>query len=75
MADQSNEMGMVERCFICAEPLIDGEMVLNDVSGGTGHRACFGEDREGHCNPDTGEPLAPDEPIPEGYSYKAEDGQ
>lgn len=60
----------VDRCFICAEPLKEGDIVLPDYDGGTGHRACFGEQREGFCNLETGEPLAPDEPLPEGYAYQ-----
>lgn len=62
----------IERCFICEVAFADGELVLNDASGGTGHRACFGEDRGGYCDLETGEPLTPDEPIPEGYPYKLE---
>lgn len=63
---------VIERCFICDAEFVEGDMVLNDVSGGTGHRACFGDDREGFCHLDTGEPLGTDEPLPEGYPYEKE---
>lgn len=61
-----------ERCFICNEPFKAGEMVLSDVTEGLGHRACFGEDREGYVNLQTGEPIGADEPIPTGWPYEPE---
>lgn len=64
----------VHRCFICDQPFLPGEMVLSDVNEGLGHRACFGEDREGYVKDlDTGEPLAPDDPIPAGEQYDPAD--
>lgn len=59
----------LHRCFICDKPFRAGELVLPDINEGLGHRACFGEDREGFCNLDTGEPLVADEPIPAGEPY------
>jgi len=60
-----------EACFICSIPFKAGDMVLNDVSGGTGHRDCFGDDRQGFVRSlDTGEPLRPDDPLPTGYVWK-----
>lgn len=56
-------------CFICREPILKGQMVLPDYTEGLGHRACFGDDREGFCNLETGEPLGPDEPLPTGEPY------
>lgn len=62
------------RCFICSQPLKAGEMVLPDVEEGLGHRECFGEDRTGYVKDvDTGEPLGPDDPIPAGFPYVAEE--
>ena len=63
----------IHRCFICGEPFKAGEMVLPDVTEGLGHRACFGDDREGFVNLDTGEAIEPDEPLPKGEPYNPED--
>lgn len=61
-------------CFICAEPFKAGELVLPDTTEGLGHRACFGEDRDGYTDDtDTCEPLGPDEPIPTGFPYVPEE--
>ena len=63
------------RCFICGEPILAGQTVLDDVNEGTGHRACFGEDRESFVSFDKDgepQPLGPDEPMPEGYLYEPE---
>ena len=59
-------------CFICREPIKDGDMVLDDVSGGVGHRDCYGNDRDGFVKDiDTGEPLGPNDPLPTGYRWSA----
>jgi hypothetical protein len=63
----------IHRCFICEQPFKAGELVLQDVTEGLGHRACFGEDRDGYVNLETGEPIGPDEPIPAGEPYKPEE--
>lgn len=64
------------RCFICAEPFKEGEMVLPDTTEGLGHRACFGEDRDAYVRDlDTGEPLGADEPLPAGEPYNPKDYQ
>ncbi|MCX5516177.1 hypothetical protein [Kaistia algarum] len=64
----------IHRCFICAEPFRRGEMVLPDIDEGLGHRACYGEDRDGYVKDiDTGEPLGPDDPIPAGEPYDPAD--
>jgi len=61
-------------CFICGKPFRKGQMVLPDTTEGLGHRACFGEDREGYVSDvGTGEPLGADEPIPAGEPYDPED--
>lgn len=66
-------MSEIDVCFICAKPLLAGELVLYDVTEGLGHRACFGEDRAGYVKDiDTGEPLGPDDPIPPGFPYEPE---
>lgn len=57
------------RCFICGEPFKPGDMVLPDINEGLGHRACFGDDREGFVNLNTGDPIGPDEPLPTGWPY------
>lgn len=71
-APPAQEETLVDRCFICDIALVEGDIVLDDIEAGTGHRACFGDDREAYCNLATGEPLAPDEPIPDGYVYQSE---
>lgn len=58
------------KCFICREPILKGQMVLPDYTEGLGHRECFGSDRDGFCNLETGEPLGPDEPLPPGEPYE-----
>jgi hypothetical protein len=62
-----------DHCFICAAPLVEGQMVLPDMSGGLGHRVCFGYDREGFVKDiETGEPLGPHDAIPTGFPYAPE---
>jgi hypothetical protein len=73
--DGWNPAGAVEvsRCFICSKPLYDGDMVLGDVSGETGHRDCYGDDRESFVRDiDTGEPLRPDDHLPNGYRWTSD---
>lgn len=61
-------------CFICDRPFKTGELVLMDITEGLGHRACYGDDREAFVRDlDTGEPLGPDEPLPTGFPYRAEE--
>lgn len=55
----------MERCIACDEPFLPSDRYLTDESGGFVHRACCGPEREGFTNGD-GEPLGPDDPIPEG---------
>jgi len=58
-------------CLICGIALKPGDLVLYDVSGETGHRACFGNDRDGFVKDvETGEPLGPDDPLPTGWEWK-----
>jgi len=64
--------GEALKCFICREPILKGQMVLPDYTEGLGHRECFGNDRDGFCNLETGEPLVPDEPLPPGEPYEPE---
>lgn len=59
-------------CFICEKPFRAGEMVLQDATEGLGHRACFGDDREGFVDLVTGDPLPADAPLPTGYPYEAQ---
>ena len=58
-----------EICFACEEPLLPGQLVLQDAEEGLMHRACCGPERDAFCNLETGEPLGPDEPLPEGFPY------
>ncbi|MFG1255930.1 hypothetical protein V5F79_01295 [Xanthobacter flavus] len=62
--------GEALKCFICREPILKGQLVLPDYTEGLGHRECFGSDRDGFCNLETGEPLGPDEPLPPGEPYE-----
>lgn len=55
----------VERCIACVEPMLIGQRYYADVSGGWLHSDCAGPEREGFCDLGTGEPLGPDEPIPD----------
>lgn len=57
-----------ETCIACDIAFKDGDMVLNDESGGALHTACCGPERESYVN-GNGEPLGPDDPIPEGYRW------
>lgn len=59
-----------ETCIACDVAFKDGDRVLNDASGGALHAACCGPERESYTN-GNGEPLGPDDPIPEGYIWKA----
>jgi hypothetical protein len=59
----------LERCIACGGVLLDDDMVYNDESGGTIHARCCGPERESYCNPETGDPLKDDEPIPPSYRY------
>lgn len=59
-------------CFICLKSINDGDMVLDDVTGGVGHRDCYGNDRDAFVKDlDTGEPLGPDDPLPKGYVWRS----
>ncbi len=57
-----------ETCIACAVAFKDGDMVLNDASGGALHVGCCGPERESYTNAD-GDPLGPDDPIPTGYAW------
>ncbi len=60
-----------ERCFICDIEFKPGDRVLDDVSGGVGHRACYGDDRESFVKDlDTEEPLGPNDPLPTGRVWE-----
>lgn len=57
-----------ETCIACDIAFKDGDLVLNDASGGALHAACCGPERESYTNA-AGAPLGPDDPIPEGYRW------
>lgn len=62
-----------ERCEICGTPVIAGQRVMQDVELGTVHAACCGPEREAYVKDvETGEPLGPNDPIPQGYVYQPE---
>lgn len=50
-----------EACIACNVPLVDGDMVYSESSGGCIHEACCGPGRESYVGID---PLKDDEPIP-----------
>ena len=56
-------------CFACGKPLLEGQLVLQDISEGLMHRACCGPEPEAFVNLETGEPLRPGDPLPEGLPY------
>lgn len=59
-----------ETCIARNVAFKEGDMVLDDVSGGSLHVACCGPEREGYVKDlDTEEPLGPDDPIPTGYAW------
>ena len=71
-AKQSTDDG-TDRCEICDNPLVAGQRVMQDVELGTVHAACCGPEREAYVNDvETGEPLGPNDPIPQGYVYEPE---
>lgn len=57
-------------CLACDEIIQDDDMVLDDVSGDTLHVRCCGPERESYVKDlETGEPVAPGDPIPTGYRW------
>jgi len=52
-----------ERCMACQRVLEPGDPVYDDASGGTLHAGCCGPERESYTL--GGEPLGPDDAIPE----------
>lgn len=61
---QWNRRADDECCMACGDVMRDGDAYLSDVSGGCLHAACCGPERESYAHLD-GEPLGPDEAIPE----------
>lgn len=53
-----------EFCLACDKPFQVGDRYYLDASGGEIHAACCGPEREAYTGPD-GEPLGPNDPIPE----------
>lgn len=58
----------IDTCIACAVPLVDGDMVYSDASGGCIHAACCGPERESYVGND-GEPLKDGDPIPEPWPW------
>ncbi len=61
-----------EACIACDVALKEGDPVYADIGGGYLHAACCGPEREGYVNLETGEPIGPDDPIPEPMKWTAE---
>ncbi|MBW8815560.1 MAG: hypothetical protein JF588_19235 [Caulobacterales bacterium] len=62
-----------ECCMACEEPFKEGDRYYLDVSGGSLHAACAGPEREGYVKDvGTGDPLGPDDPIPEPLIWTGE---
>lgn len=59
----------IETCIACAIAFKDGDLVYDDVSGGSLHAACCGPERECYVG-DDGERLKDGEPIPEPYAWR-----
>jgi len=59
----NNLFADAESCIACAEPLVDGDKVYPDTSGGFIHAACCGPGRESYVA--DGEPLKVGAPVPE----------
>lgn len=59
-----------ECCIACDEPLKDGDRYYPDADGGSIHADCCGE-RESYTNAD-GDPLGPNDPIPEPLVWRDE---
>lgn len=52
-----------ERCMACDRVLVPGDPIYDDASGGTLHAGCCGPERESYTL--GGDPLGPDDAIPE----------
>lgn len=53
-------------CFARLKPLVDGDRYYLDISGGVLHADCCGPERESYVKDvGIGEPLGPDDLIPE----------
>lgn len=60
-----------ETCIACGVAFVSGDRYLPDNSGGAIHFDCCGPERESYCNAD-GDPLGPDEAIPEPQIWRGE---
>jgi hypothetical protein len=58
-------------CIACDEPMKPGDLYYPDESGGEIHAACVGPEREAFTL--NGEPLGPNDPIPEPYIWEQEE--
>lgn len=67
MAETSTVTPLI--CFVCDEPIRDGDPVYEDVNDGLLHADCCGPERESYAGAD-GEPLKPGEPIPQPWIYR-----
>ena len=55
-------------CEACERPIMLGQLVYADASGGLIHAHCCGPERDSYTGKDGG-PLKPGEPIPEPWRY------
>lgn len=60
------------RCIACSSPFAEGDAYFADNSGGFIHAACCGPERESYCD-ENGDPLGPNDPIPEPAIWIADD--
>lgn len=61
-----------EECIACEKAFVAGDRYFLDLSGGCIHADCCGPEREGYVNLETGESLAPGEPIQTPLIWDAE---
>lgn len=65
-------MEFVDACIACCRPFQSGDMVIDDMSGGSLHVECCGPERESYVKDlDTGEALGADDAIPTGHAWTA----
>lgn len=64
LATRLDLMSADERCIACERVMVDGDPYYPDASGGVLHAGCCGPERECYTGPE-GEPLGPNDPIPE----------
>lgn len=59
----------VERCGICSRAFREDDYVTDDVTEGSVHRACCGDEPESYVDLETGEPMPTGTPLPAGRRW------